>query len=237
MPIHKLKLVNKKNIANNVIQFAFEKPMDFNFVPGQYGGFTLINPAEVDPSGITRRFSILSTPTDNELNIAIRMQSSVYKRTLNNLKTGEEIKFAGPSGNFVLHQNEDIPAVLIAGGIGITPFYSMIKHTLQQNINRKIYLFYGNRTPEDAAFLDELESLSLTHSNFIFIPVMEQTNSPWQGEIGYITYTLLKKYLPNINDVIYYICGSPAMVTALQETIMEMGIDANAVKVEDFPGY
>lgn len=148
MPVHKLKLINKKNITHDVVQFEFEKPENFDFTPGQYGGFTLINPQEVDPGGITRRFSILNPPHEKHLAIAIRMRNSVYKRLLNNLHLGDEIKFAGPTGNFILHTNEDIPAVLIAGGIGITPFYCMIKDALHKNTKRKIYLFYGNRSPK-----------------------------------------------------------------------------------------
>lgn len=69
------------------------------------------------------------------------------------------------------------------------------------------------------------------------IPVVEHADSGWNGEVGYITYSLIKTHIPDTENVIYYICGSPAMVTTVQETILEMGINANLIKVEDFPGY
>lgn len=237
MPIHILKLIDKQVIAKNTIELLFEKPQGFHFIPGQYGGFTLINPAETDASGITRRFSLLSSPLDNHIAIATRIQNSAYKRELTRLAIGSEIKFAGPSGNFLLHEDTSVPAVFIAGGIGIAPFYSMIRHAAQQSFQRPIHLFYGNQTAEDAAFLNELNLLQQNHAWFSFVPALANPPPDWQGETGFITYTLLKKYVPDFSVPIYYVCGSPAMVTALQETLMETGIASEKIKVEDFPGY
>lgn len=237
MPIHILKLIDKQLIAKNTIEFLFDKPQGFNFIPGQYGGFTLINPAETDAGGVTRRFSLLSSPLDNHIAIATRIQNSAYKRELTNLSIGSEIKFAGPSGNFLLHEDVSVPAVFIAGGIGIAPFYSMIRQTVQQSLQRPISLFYGNQTQADAAFLNELTFLQQNHTWFTFIPALANPLPDWQGETGFITHTLLKKHIPDFSVPIYYVCGSPAMVTALQETLMETGIAAEKIKVEDFPGY
>ncbi len=237
MPIHKLKLISKRPIATNTVIFHFEKPAGFNFTPGQYGGFTLINPAQIDPTGITRRFSLLSTPDDEHIAIATRIQSSAYKQVLNDLAIGAEIKFAGPTGTFVLDADPALPTVMIAGGIGITPFYSMIRHAVAHQPQRELYLFYGNRNPEDAAFIAELQQLAKTAPNFKLICTMENATANWDGEVGYITHTLIKKYITDLNDPNYFVCGSPAMVTALQELLAEMGVDEAKIKVEDFPGY
>ncbi len=237
MPIHILKLKAKRDIARSTIALDFEKPSGFTFIPGQYGGFTLINPGETDAGGNTRRFSLLCTPNDENISIGTRIQQSAYKNVLSSLPAGSEIKFAGPTGNFVLHDNIDIPAVLIAGGIGIAPFYSMIKYAAQQRSPRRIYLFYGNNTIEDSALLTELEEYQGLNPNFSMIPVMAHPDAEWQGETGFITHTLIKKYITDISIPVYYVCGSPAMVTTLQETLVEMGIDEEKIKVEDFPGY
>lgn len=237
MPLYTIKLTGRREVARATCVFDFEKPSGFHFIPGQYAGFTLINPKETDAGGITRRFSLLSTPDDPHLSIAMRIQTSAYKRALNEMQIGNEIKLAGPSGNFVLHEDKNIPAVLIAGGIGITPFYSMIKHASHHRSTQPLYLFYGNNTTTDAAFLAELNQLAKDNSYFTFIPTLANPDNEWQGETGFITHTMIKKYLPDLSLPIYYVCGSPAMVSTLQETLIEMGIAENRIKVEDFPGY
>lgn len=239
MPIHKLKLIDKQEIASNTIALHFEKPDGFTFKPGQYGGFTLIDPHETDANGITRRFSLLSTPNEKYLSIALRIPQhiSAYKRVLKDLPIGSEVKFAGPTGTFTLHEEVAIPAVFIAGGIGITPFRSMIRHATETKSTQQMTLFYGNQKKSDAAFLDELATYQNTNPQFKFIATLVEPDINWQGEAGYITHTMLKKYIPDLAIPIYYICGSPVMVTALQELLAEMGIDEGKIKVEDFPGY
>jgi ferredoxin-NADP reductase len=237
MPIYKLKLLEKHEVARNTIVFQFEKPDNFTFTPGQYGGFTLINPKETDSNGITRRFSLLSAPEDHFIAIATRIQPSVFKRELQSLPIQHEIKFAGPTGNFTLHTDTNIPAVFIAGGIGIAPFYSMIKHAIAQHSPQQITLFYGNQTIADSAFINELTQLSSPQNHFSCVATMANPETNWQGETGFITHTMIRKYIPDIHAPIYYICGSPVMVTTLQELLVEMGIDEEKIKVEDFPGY
>lgn len=237
MPIFKLKLIEQKPVAHNTIEFKFEKPEGFNFTAGQYGGFTLINPTETDASGITRRFTLLSTPQDNYIAVTTRSQNSAYKRMLCSLTAGNEIKFAGPSGNFTLHDDTTIPTVFIAGGIGIAPFYSMIRDCAIRQSQRTITLFYGNQSTNDAAYLTELAALENQMPNLKIVNTLASPSPDWQGETGYITHTMLRKYVVDLTLPIYYICGSPSMVTTIQETLLEMGIEQEHIKVEDFPGY
>ena len=172
MPIYKLKLIAREEVARETIAFHFEKPAGFAFTSGQYGGFTLINPSETDEGGITRRFSLLSTPDDNFIAFVTRIQQSAFKRVLINLPLQSEIKFAGPTGNFILHDDINVPAVLIAGGIGIAPFYSMIKHAVTRRSPQPLILFYGNQQQRDAAYLAELSQMAATHPSFKFIATM-----------------------------------------------------------------
>lgn len=237
MPIHTLKLLDRREAARSTLVLTFEKPAGLTFKPGQYAGFTLINPSETDAGGITRRFSLLSAPDDEYIAIATRIQSSAYKKALNAMSAGDQIKFAGPTGAFILHEEKTVPAVFIAGGVGVTPFYCMIKDAMTHAPTRPLYLFYGNQSQQDAAFLDELTKWQEKNPHFHCIPTLVEADANWQGETGYITHTMLKKYIPDLTAPIYYICGSPAMVTTLQETLVEMEIDENKIKVEDFPGY
>jgi ferredoxin-NADP reductase len=237
MPIHILKLLDRREVARDTIEFIFEKPAGLIFKPGQYAGFTLINPSETDAGGITRRFSLLSSPDDTLLAITTRIQQSAYKRVLNALPIGGEIKFAGPTGSFTLHEDKETPAVFIAGGIGITPFYSMIKYATQHKSTQPLTLFYGNQTEGDTAYLIDLIKMAQDNPHFTLIPTMASPSASWSGETGYITHTMIKKYIPDLNKPIYYICGSPVMVTALQELLAEMDINEDTIHVEDFPGY
>lgn len=237
MPIHKLKLIKQDTVANQTILLTFEKPENFQFQAGQYGGFTLIDPEFTDDHGITRRFSLISAPDDPHLCIATRIQKSAFKRNLQNLQPGQEIKFAGPIGNFILHEDSQTPAVLIAGGIGLAPFYSMIRHTLKHQPERRLFLFYGNQTLADSALIQELQDLANAHPQFTFVPTFANPHPEWQGETGFISDDMLVKYVKDLDQPIYYVCGSPAMVAVMQQLLKDMLISDEKVKVEDFPGY
>lgn len=238
MPIYTIKLIDRYEVAKQTVVFVFEKPPGFSFKPGQYGGFTLLRPlSEMGVNGITRRFSLLSTPDDPNLSIAIRLQNSAYKHTLNTLPLGSEIKFAGPVGTFTLHEDKTVPAIFIAGGIGITPFYSIIRDAVFHRSPQSISLFYGNQTPKETAFFKELMQLQDSHPPFKLITTMAAADDTWQGERGFITDALIKKHVADLSIGIYYICGSLAMVNALQDTVIGLGISKDRIRVEDFPGY
>lgn len=236
MAIFTLKLIERKPIAFQTMMFTFEKPEALTFKPGQYGGFTLMGRSDIDPSNCTRRFSILSAPDDQTLSIATRMQPSAYKEALNHLAIGQTIKFAGPTGNFTLHDDPQIPAVFIAGGIGIVPFYAMIKHAINHQ-TPPLTLLFGNRSLDEAPFLNELSHWQKIHRHFQLYPILEQVSPDWQGATGLITDAFIRAYVPDIFSPIYYICGSPAMVTIIQERLAELEIDEDRIKTEDFPGY
>ncbi len=238
MAIHQLKLIGRREIARNTTEFKFNKPANFTFIPGQYAGFTLINPGVTDVRGVTRRFSLANIPDDDFIAIALRIiEPSAYKRLLNQLVIGDEIKFAGPTGNFILPNETNTPVILIAGGIGITPFYSMIREASKYKSPRDITLFYGNQTREESAYLDELYTLQKENPHFNFIPTLAVPDDHWQGETGFISDIMIRKYVPDLQKPFYYVCGSSVMVTTLQETLAEMGINEDNIKVEDFPGY
>lgn len=235
MPKWNLKLIARKTIAQNTIECIFEKPTHFTFKPGQFAGFSFINPPETDHLGINRSFTLASAPHDNFITVVTRVRTTAYKRNLLSISLGTELKVIGPAGFFTLHEEPHIPAIFIAGGVGVTPFYSMILHTLKQQPERRIFLFYSNQTPEDAIYLSELASWSKTHPNFVVVPTM--TRITWEGEHGRISDTLLKKYLSDLNSGIFYICGGTAFVLDTKVLLHDMGVNDSQIKVEDFPDY
>jgi ferredoxin-NADP reductase len=172
----------------------------------------LIDPPETDDEGNTRAFSLASAPFESELMIGIRMRDTAFKRLLRRGSLGMSLKVEGPSGSFVLHRKVEKPAVFLAGGIGITPFLSIIRQATHENAAHQLYLFYSNRRPEDTAFLEILAQTAKQNPNFHLIATMtemEKSRRKWQGETSFSNGEMLRKHLPSLQGPIYYIAGPP----------------------------
>lgn len=220
--------------------FRFKKPEGFSWKAGQTIDLTLVNPPETDAEGNTRAFSITAAPSDTEIMITTRMRDTAFKRTLKGAETGLKVEIAGPFGSFTLHEKQNRPAIMLVGGIGITPFRSMVLDATGRNLPHKIYLFYSNRRPEDAAFLDELSALGKRNPNFVFIPTMtdmEKSVMSWEGERGYITREMIERHVPDKTDAVYYSAGPQVMVAAMRKIVESMGVSADDFRTEEFSGY
>jgi ferredoxin-NADP reductase len=238
-PVYTPTLRGREEIAEGTMAFHITKPADFQFRAGQSIDLTLIDPPETDPEGNTRAFSLASAPFENELMIATRMRDTAFKRVLRSASLGMDLKVEGPSGSFVLHRKFEKPAVFLAGGIGITPFLSIIRQATHENAAHQLYLFYSNRRPEDAAFLEILVQTAKQNPNFHLIVTMtemENSHREWQGETGFINGEMLRRYLPS-QGPIYYIAGPPAMVAAMRRMLTEVGVDEDDIRTEEFSGY
>lgn len=231
-----IKLLSKKEIASGTMAFHFEKPEGFTFEAGQNADFALINPPATDEKGNMRTFSFVTAPHEDDLAITTRMRESAFKNTLKNMEEGAEIEINGPMGNFVLHEKSDRPAIFLAGGIGITPYMSMIKDSLHRNLPHKIFLFYSNRRPEDAAYLEELEALDKESESFTMIATMTQDES-WQGEKGYISMDMVDRHVPDRSNAVYYITGPQTMVDAMKKMLKDAGVSGDDIRLEEFAGY
>jgi ferredoxin-NADP reductase len=233
-------LKQREEIAEATMAFHLEKPTGFEFRPGQAIDLTLINPPDTDSEGSSRAFSIASAPYEDELLVVTRMRDTAFKRVLRVLPVGASVKVDGPSGYFTLHRNSTRTAVFLAGGIGITPFLSMARQAAHDQLSQQLYLFYGNRRPEDAAFLDVLAALTKTNSRFHFIPTMsemEKSLREWTGESGFIDQGMLNRYLPDLQGPAYYVAGPPGMVAVMRQTLTAAGVDEDDIRTEEFSGY
>lgn len=240
MPTYKVKLKSKREIADGTMAFLFEKPVDFVYKAGQFADCTLINPAETDAEGNTRAFSFASAPYEDELMLATRIRDTAFKRVLNTMALGTEITLDAPHGSFTLHNNVSIPAVFLTGGIGATPVRSIVFQAIHDNAARRILVFYSNRKPEDAAFLDDLMKSHESNPNYTFVGTMtqmEKSGSEWHGETGFISKTMLQKYIDDLTLPIYYIDGPPAMVNAMRQILSEAGVNDDNIRTEEFSGY
>ena len=233
-------LIRREEVAEGTMAFHFEKPSGFSFRAGQFADVTLTDPPETDAQGNTRTFSIASPPFANKLIFTTRMRDTAFKRSLKKVPLTTKAKISPAAGSFTLHKNLERPAIFLAGGIGITPFFSMVQQADRDRLSQELYLFYSNRRPEDAAFLDTLKASETTNSNFRLICTMTEmskSKKEWKGETAPIDREMLCGHLTNLKGPIYYIAGPPSMVTALREMLVSAGVEKNDIRTDEFVGY
>lgn len=221
--------------------FHFEKPSGFEFKPGQAIDVVLSGQmAGPDDQSAHHAFSIVSAPFQDELIIATRMRDSVFKHALKSLPIGSPVTIDGPFGSLGLHNDLTRAGVFIAGGIGITPFMSILRHAARNQRQQRLILLYSNRRPEDAAFLAELQQLAAQNERFRLVATMTQMSAshrPWGGQTGLITAELVKSVVGELAAPIFYVAGPPAMVEGMRQTLNRAGIDDDDIRSEEFYGY
>lgn len=241
---YEVALKEKKQLAEGTIAFVFEKPNGFHFKAGQHIRMTLMNPPETDSEGNSRFFSLANAPQEKDLVIAMRMRDTAFKRVLGRMQIGDkvriEILLKSPHRSFTLHDDPSKPAVFLIGGIGIVAAFSMIKDATERKLPHKMFLFYSNRRPEDAPFLDELEHVAKHNPSFTLMATMtkpEKSATSWRGETGSINHSMLKKYVDDLQSPMYYLAGLPEMVSAMKTMLTDSGVSEENIRAEEFTGF
>jgi len=233
-------LVAREEVAERTMAFHFARPAGFEYAAGQAIDLELSGAQAGAAAGMRHAFSLVSAPFQPELTIATRMRDSAYKRALASLPTGAGATIDGPFGSLGLPEDRVRPAVFIAGGIGITPFVSMLRQAERDRLAQPLILVYSNRRPEDAAFLSELQQLEKQNPNFHLVATMTQPGKsrlPWAGETGPIDEALLKRAVGDLSAPMYYVVGPPALVEAMQATLQFAGVAPERIATEEFYGY
>jgi ferredoxin-NADP reductase len=234
------RLRARREVAERTYLFEFEKPRGFDFRAGQFMDLTLVAPSSTDDQGDSRAFSIASSPGEARLTVTTRLRKSAFKHNLTSMPLGSEVAIVGPSGDLTLHEDSARPAILLAGGIGITPFRSIVRDAADRALLHRIFLFYANRRTEDAPFIEELQALECVNPKYSFIPTMTQPSTStkaWSGETGRLDMAMLKRHVDDVRSPVYYIAGPPTMVRGLQSMLSAGGIDPASVRAEEFDGY
>jgi len=240
MPKYETTLTASETVAEGTMAFHFARPADFKFQAGQSMNVSLIDPPETDAKGNARTFSIVSAPHETELVIATRMRDTAFKRVLKSMPAGGRVGLRGPAGMFTLESADARPAVFLAGGIGVTPFMSMLRDAAHSRLGRDLWLFYSNRRPEDAAFLEELAALPKRHSRCHFVGTMVEmakSGRPWNGETGFLDRAMLERHLKDLAASVYYAAGPPGLVEAMRKMLADAGVEDEAIRTDEFFGY
>jgi ferredoxin-NADP reductase/nitrite reductase/ring-hydroxylating ferredoxin subunit len=227
---------------------AEDKTTSLNYTAGQFAFFD-IGGVYNDPKGPIRHFTISSSPTENFVMFSTRIRDSPYKKRLSTLEEGVKVRIRGPEGEFVLHEDYSKPAVFLSGGIGVTPFRSMIKYATDKQLPLKIVMFDSNRNRENILFKKEFDDWADMNKNLKIIYTISDdeqqkssssTANDWKGEYGRIDKAMILKYVDAkmLNDSIFYICGPPSMLKAMQALLQDdLEIPKERIKVEEFTGY
>lgn len=226
----------------------FEKPDSFSYQPGQFMRWTF--PVDrCDERCNSRPFSLASSPTEDYLMITTRIGPSALKQTVKNIKKGRQVKAIGPLGKFVL-DDSDLPILMLAGGIGITPLRSMIKYIIDKKINRQLTLLYSNKIPAEIVYRHELDKWKSTYPNIKVVYTITKPVGPtdkpgptssssgsWTGKTGRIDEKMIKTHTLDIKNTQFYICGPPKMVEAMEKLVKNLGVSHKQLHVERFAGY
>ncbi len=223
-----LILVRKQQEGPDTTSFFFKSDPPFMWNAGQFLHYTLPH-ANPDERKTERYFTISSAPHEGDIRLTTRFageKGSSFKKALQALPVGGSIQAEGPEGDFTV----DDPAqecVFIAGGIGITPYRSMLSDLDHRGLPIHVTLLYANRT-EDAVFKEELEALSKKHPTFKIHYFIGDAR---------IDEAAIKKIVPDLQKPIFYVSGPEPMVQAFEKTLPDMGIREDHVKRDYFPGY
>lgn len=234
-----LRLKQKVQIASDTYDFIFAPSRRIAFSPGQFMEWTLGHP-DADSRGNRRYFTLASSPTESDLRLGVKFyeNSSTFKQALLSMGPSREIVAANLAGEFVLPPDPNQKCVFIAGGIGITPFRSMIKYLLDTRQRRPIVLFYVNRTVNDIVYVDLLQRAQVELGIKTIYTITDKRNLPtsWQGQVGYVTPKMIKAQVPDYDNCLFYLSGPKGMVDSFKELLRRLNVKESRIKTDFFYG-
>jgi len=235
-----LNLKEKVAIGENIVDFIFPRPAGFVFTPGQYMEWTLPHP-KTDSRGNRRYFTIASSPTEDTVRLGVRFypNASSFKKSLFVLEPKNPLLAGQLAGDFVLPKDSSKKLVFIAGGIGITPFRSIIKYLVDKNEKRDIILIHVNKVAKDAVYMDVLnEAHKKLGIKLVHTVTDEKTiTSDWKGRVGRLTEQMIKEEVPDYSGRTFYISGSQAIVDSTKELLKSMKLSQKQIITDYFPGF
>lgn len=228
-------LDHTKDEAANIRTFYFRPERPVHYTAGQFTELTVPH-KKPDKRGVKRWYTLSSSPTDELLTITTKYagddKSSTFKKALFGLKPGTELDMAEPMGDFVLPKLIQTPLVFVAGGIGITPYHSMLKWLHDTNETRPIKLLYGVRSEDEIVFQETFAKAGI-HATII----VSDPSPAWGGERGRLNAEMILDLSKPTDDTLVYVSGPEPMVEALEKDLKKAGLPKNRLVLDFFPNY
>ena len=229
----------KREVAEATLLVLFDLGgAELAYQPGQYFWVELLDPPYQDDKGARRHITAVTSPSERGvIGLCTRLRDSAFKRSLAELPLGAEVEIEPPKGKFVLPGDSSRPLVFVAGGIGITPFRSMLRYIADERLPHRVTLLYSSRNRASAAFLDELEQIERGSPDIRLIATM--TDDPeWQGERRRIDAGFLEDHLGSSpGGAVYMVAGPPGFAKAVSAELERAGVDAASIATDSFSGY
>lgn len=218
----------------NVTSFRFPRPETFSYKPGQ---FLFVTIRAEGGKELSKHFSFSSSPTEAEhIEFTKKLSDSEFSTALKTLKEGDWARIDAPYGKFTF-EGEHEKIGLLGGGIGITPFMSICRYCTDKRLSTRITLLYGNRSESDIVFRKEFEAMQEQNANLKVVHILNAPSSEWKGATGFINTELIKKEIPAYKETVFYTCGPPAMVEAMEQLTDALGLPKAQLNREYFAGY
>lgn len=237
----RVKLTERRQETPDIITFVFDlNGQAYPYTAGQFAFFELDQLTADDPRGKRRHFTLSCSPTEHGIvQFTTKLRGFGFKETLNTAPLGLEVELEGARGRFTLPDRPDKPIVFLGGGIGVTPFRSMLRYAADELAPHDLIMLYSAATPDQLVFRREFEFLPQEHANLNIILTVTEAPNPdaWQGETGRIDAAKIQKYVTDIPNTTFYTCGPPPMVQGMEELLKSMSVPPENIRVERFSGY
>jgi ferredoxin-NADP reductase len=220
--------------AANIRTFYFRPEQPVRYTAGQYTELTLPHP-HPDQRGRRRWFTLSSSPTNDLLSITTKQaadKGSSFKRALFKLEPGTELHLAEPMGDFVLPKLIQTPLIFVAGGIGVTPFHSMLSWLAATGETRPIKLLYAVRNEDEIIFQETLRKAGVEPTIIVSEP-----SPAWGGERGRLSAELILGLEQPSDDTLVYVSGPEPLVESLEKDLMRAGLAKPQIVTDAFPNY
>lgn len=227
----------KLQLAPDIVDLVLSKQRDYTYTAGQYAEVTLGHP-DADSRGNRRYLTLASSPTEDNIRFGIKFYpgGSSFKRALLAASGKPLLTVSPPAGDFTLPADASRKLAFVAGGIGITPYRSMVKYLLDTDQIRDIVLFYAGKKPDEFVYGDVFgEAADRMGMRTVYIA--SQAAAEWAGRRGRITAESIAAELPDYQERTFYVSGPLAMVTSVKEELGTLGVPAEHIRTDYFPGY
>lgn len=227
---HRTRLISREMVAESTLALTIERPADFQFSAGQH---TMVSIPGANADNL-KEFTIASAPSDPDIVLATRVRNSKFKDALYALKAGDAITLRSASGT--LWTESRSPQVWLSGGIGITPFRSIIRELIHRDAALDITHIHSDRSRASVPFLTEFVSYATEREGYRFVPTLTREKTVG-GHGGRITRDLIATHAPQFAESDYFVVGTESFVTSMRIEILALGVSGSQIHTERFEGY